>query len=164
VNGVAGAASARRAAGGGQEPPSGPWVLRSYLELGALPTAVPCARVHARLVSGEWSLAALADTSELLVSELVTNGVKASAGLTGSRYGGRRVPGRPPVRLWLESDRSRLLIRVWDGSGQMPQRPPRDLEGAGGRGLLLVEALAADWGTCPADGASGKVVWAVCGP
>jgi anti-sigma regulatory factor (Ser/Thr protein kinase) len=164
VNGLAGAASARRAAGSGQEAPHGSWALRSYLELGALPTAVPCARAHARLVAGEWGLAGLADTAELVVSELVTNGVKASAGLAWSWYEGRRVPGRPPVRLWLESDGRRLLIRVWDGSESLPQRPAPDLEGTGGRGLLLVEALAADWGTCPADGASGKVVWAVCAP
>jgi hypothetical protein len=30
------------------EPAPYPWPLRSYLELGALPTAVPCARLHAR--------------------------------------------------------------------------------------------------------------------
>ncbi len=33
------------------EPP-----LRTYLELGALPTAVPCARLHARHVLSEWGL------------------------------------------------------------------------------------------------------------
>jgi len=30
------------------------WPLCSYLELGALPTAVPCARLHARHVLREW--------------------------------------------------------------------------------------------------------------
>src|SRR5580704_9714485 len=59
--------------------PSVQWARRSYLELGALPTAVPCARGHARLVVGEWGLAAMAETIELLVSELVTNGLRASA-------------------------------------------------------------------------------------
>ncbi len=59
------------------EPP-----LRSYLELGALPTAVPCARLHARHVLREWGLNGLAPDSELLVSELVTNAVKATAGAT----------------------------------------------------------------------------------
>jgi anti-sigma regulatory factor (Ser/Thr protein kinase) len=162
VDGLAGVAGARSTAGGGQGPPTTPWALRSYLELGALPTAVPCARVHARLVIDEWGLAALAYTAELLVSELATNAVRASAGLTRSRYGGRPVPGRPPVRLWLESDRRSVLIRVWDGSDQMPQRPEPDLESAGGRGLLLVDALAAGWGTSRVEGASGKVVWAVC--
>jgi hypothetical protein len=31
------------------------WPLQSHLELGALPTAVPCARLHSRLVAGEWA-------------------------------------------------------------------------------------------------------------
>jgi hypothetical protein len=31
-----------------------PWLLRSYLELGALPGAVPCARLHARQLVLEW--------------------------------------------------------------------------------------------------------------
>ena len=49
------------------------WPLRSYLELGALPTAVPCARLHARQLVWEWGLNGLAANTELLVSELVTN-------------------------------------------------------------------------------------------
>jgi hypothetical protein len=52
--------------------------LRSYLELGALPTAVPCARLHARHVLWEWGLNRLAQDTELLVSrELVTNAERA---------------------------------------------------------------------------------------
>jgi hypothetical protein len=49
------------------------WPLHSRLEFGALDTAPACARKHARLVLSEWGLAPLADTTELLVSELVTN-------------------------------------------------------------------------------------------
>jgi anti-sigma regulatory factor (Ser/Thr protein kinase) len=49
--------------------------------LGALPNAVPCARLHASLVLAEWGLKALAETAELIVSELVTNAVRASAAL-----------------------------------------------------------------------------------
>src|SRR5579862_5146488 len=55
------------------------WPLCSYLELGALPTAVPCARLHARHVLWEWGLNGLAADTELLVSELVTNAIKATA-------------------------------------------------------------------------------------
>ncbi|HEX6990052.1 MAG TPA: hypothetical protein VF282_11350, partial [Bacillota bacterium] len=54
------------------------WPYRTFLELGALAGAVPSARLHARLVLAEWGLAALSDDTELLVSELVTNGVRAS--------------------------------------------------------------------------------------
>jgi hypothetical protein len=45
------------------------WPLRSYLELGALPTAVPWARWHARQVACEWGLDGLTETIELLVSD-----------------------------------------------------------------------------------------------
>jgi len=47
------------------------WPLRSHLELGAFATAVPCARLHARLMALEWRPPTLAETTERLVSELV---------------------------------------------------------------------------------------------
>src|SRR5580692_10097888 len=77
------------------------WPLMNCLELGALPSAVPCARLHVRHVLWDWKLEDFIDTVELLVSELVTNAQKVSAGLTGSRYDGKWQPGVPPVRLWL---------------------------------------------------------------
>jgi anti-sigma regulatory factor (Ser/Thr protein kinase) len=138
------------------------WPLRSHLELGALPSAVPSARLHSRLVVAEWGLAELAAAVELVVSEIATNAVQASAGLTGSRYQGRWRPGRPPVRLWLRSDRERVLIQVWDGNDQMPRRPEPEPDAEHGRGLLLVESLSAEWGAFRPDGSGGKVVWARC--
>src|SRR5215467_4083379 len=53
---------------------------QSYLELGAYPSAVPCARLHARNVLYEWGVRSIADTVELIVSELVTNAVNAASG------------------------------------------------------------------------------------
>ena len=44
------------------------WPLQSRLELGALPGAVPCARLHARLVLTEWGQASLGDSVELVLS------------------------------------------------------------------------------------------------
>jgi hypothetical protein len=44
--------------------------LQTHLELAALPSAVPCVRGHLRAVALEWGLKELADTAELLVSEL----------------------------------------------------------------------------------------------
>src|SRR5262249_7031132 len=76
----------------------------TYLELGALPTAVPCARLHVKHVLREWQMPQLADPVELVVAELVTNAMQASAGLTSSQFAGRWSPGLPPVRLWLASD------------------------------------------------------------
>jgi anti-sigma regulatory factor (Ser/Thr protein kinase) len=141
--------------------PGAEWELRTFLELGALPTAVPCARLHARQVVWEWQLSHLAAAVELVVSEITTNAVRASASLTASRFAGKWAPGTPPVRLWLYSDRERILIRVWDGNDQMPARQDADPSAEGGRGLLLVESLAADWGASRLANSSGKVVWAL---
>ena len=59
--------------------PEDQWPLHSFLELGALPGAVPCARLHARHVLWEWGLASLTDDTELLVSEMITNGCRRPA-------------------------------------------------------------------------------------
>ena len=137
------------------------WVRQSYLELGAMASAVPCAREHVRLVLSEWGLAELADSAEQVVSELVTNAITASCQLIGSRFGGRWSPGAPPVRVWLLSDYSTVLVEVWDGSDRMPEPKYLDPEGEHGRGLWLVEALSEDWGAFRPAHASGKVTWAV---
>ncbi len=115
------------------------WPLQTHLELAALPSAVPCARGHARSVALEWGLPGLADTTELLVSELMTNAVRASARLAASEP--------PVVRLWLISDRASIVIHVWDGSSEMPVRRDAGPDAERGRGLLLVDALGTDWGT-----------------
>jgi anti-sigma regulatory factor (Ser/Thr protein kinase) len=95
-----------------------PWPLRSHLELGALPTAVPRARRHARHLLWEWGLNGLTADIELLVSELVTNAVKATAGQQ-----------QAAIRLRLSSDSARVLVEIWDANPQPPA--PKDL-GEGG--------------------------------
>jgi hypothetical protein len=47
--------------------PAREWPLRTFLELGALPSAVPCARYHTRQVLWEWHLTEHADSAELVV-------------------------------------------------------------------------------------------------
>ena len=139
---------------------SSDWPLQSHLELGALPTAPGCARLHARQVLWEWGLEPLAETVELLVSEIVTNAMRASQELATSRSPGRWLAGTPTVRLWLSSNRTAVLIQVWDADHQMPQRQDTEPEAESGRGLLLVEALSAQWGSYVPNGWSGKIVWA----
>lgn len=136
------------------------WPLRSFLELRALPSSVRTARMHARAMLNEWCLAALADTAELLVSEIATNAVCASA-----RIGRQRGTGQLPMRLWLTSDRRSVLIQVWDADRHQPI--PQDLgpDAECGRGLLLVQTLSGQWGFYPPDGPGsrgGKIVWARC--
>jgi anti-sigma regulatory factor (Ser/Thr protein kinase) len=135
-----------------EHPPVGAdqWPLQDFLELGALPSAVSCARLHARLVIQEWGLAPLANNVELLVSELVTNAVHASW-----RFGSAL-----PVRLWLLAGRERVLIIVWDASPHAPIRAEVSAEAGSGRGLMLVAAISAQWGTS-ATPSGGKTVWAL---
>jgi hypothetical protein len=68
----------------------------------------------------------------------------------------------PPVRLWIESDRERALVRVWDGNDQLPERQEPDLDAEHGRGLLIVASLSAKSGVYQPEHSSGKVVWALC--
>jgi len=130
------------------------WPLRTFLELGALPGAVPCARLHAHNVLAEWRLTAFSESTGLLVSELVTNAIQIS----------RLADPDAPVRLWLVSDRAQVVIFVWDAS-PLPPLPGEVGENAeSGRGLLIVQAVSARWGWDFPPGMGGKVVWAVAGP
>ena len=135
--------------------------LQSHLILGALPSAVPCARLHTRHILWEWGLQPLTDQAELIVSELITNAVHASEALTASRYAGRWAPGRPPVRLWLHGQQQHIAIQVWDANNQPPARQPTDPDAESGRGLLLVESLTAAWGSYRLQRSSGKITWAI---
>ena len=110
---------------------------RSSLVLGALPGAVPCARLHARQVLWEWAVPVDVDTAELLLSELVTNSLKA-AWATGCNQ---------PISLILSASSTVLAIEVWDGNPHPPvlhelddDVPPLDEEN--GRGLFLVHTLS----------------------
>jgi hypothetical protein len=129
------------------------WPLQTELPLHALPTAPACARGHVRSVAHEWGLPDLADIAELLVSELVTNGVQAYERLKLKAD----MAIVPVVRLWMVSDGLSIVIHVWDGSDEMPMRRDVGPDEIGGRGLLLVETLGKDWGVYLE--ADGKVVW-----
>ncbi len=88
---------------------------------------------------------------ELLVTELLTNAVKAS----------RFLDYVFPVRLWLLSDRTRILILVWDADPQSPVRVNANEDAEYGRGLLLVESLSAQWSWYILPEIGGKVVSAL---
>jgi anti-sigma regulatory factor (Ser/Thr protein kinase) len=126
----------------------------SSLEFGGLAGAVPCARLHTRQVLWERGLDSVADTVELLVSELVTNAVQASLA-TGELLG---------ILLRLFSDGAMVLVEVWDQCAELPL--PRDNSPASerGRGLMLVDVLAADWGWYEPSGWPGKAVWCLIRP
>lgn len=140
------------------------WPLISDLgPLGALPTAPRLARGFVAVVLTGWGMTALAEVTELLVTELTTNVVRASTGVDGRpRYD---MEGRLPL-LWVRllSDRSRVMLEVWDNLptayGEPVVRHPGPGE-EGGRGLEMLEALSADWGWENVPGWHGKRVWAL---
>lgn len=91
------------------------------------------------------------DSVGLIASELFTNvvdQVRDAWVWVGIAYNG----GRPMVEVWDPLDAPDEVPVVEDAWG--------DAEREDGRGLLLVQALAADWGHRREPGA-GKVVWAL---
>src|SRR5215469_4556045 len=128
------------------------WPLRNAITFGALSGAVPSARAHLRQVLWEWGEAELGQDAGVVVSELVTNAVTASAELR---------PEVAPVMVWLGTDRSSVLVTVADASPQRPMRLNLGPDADGGRGLALVEAFSSRWGWHPVT-MTGlvKVVWA----
>ncbi|MER5851127.1 SpoIIE family protein phosphatase [Streptomyces sp. NPDC002012] len=105
------------------------------------PRSVGRARELARGRLLAWGLEELVDTTELLVSELVTNAL---------RY------GEGEIRLRLLRDRT-LVCEVWDaGLVQPRRRRARDTD-EGGRGLQLVGLLSVAWGSRRTP--RGKTVW-----
>ncbi|MFA3876441.1 SpoIIE family protein phosphatase [Streptomyces sp. MMCC 100] len=78
-----------------------------------------------------WDLDEAAYTTELVVSELVTNAI---------RY------GKGPVRLRLIRDRGRLLTEVTDANSTSPHLRRARESDEGGRGLFIVMRLSTHWG------------------
>ncbi len=135
------------------------WPLTSTMTpLGALPTAPACARVHIRSTLTVWDMAMLADAAELVISELVTNAVRAS---TDERGHPRYANGRMPViHVRMLADGVRLLLEVWDMAPALPVVRHAADDDEAGRGLQLVEALAYRWNWQTVPSWPGKCVWA----
>lgn len=135
------------------------WPLRSYLELEVTHQAPRQARYQARQALGEWGLLNLVEDAELVISELVTNAVQAVALLANQRQ-----PTDSGIRLWLSTDKERLLIQVWDPSDKLPAQPAHvPADASSGRGLLLVESISQEVGAFKRGSTPGKVVWAILG-
>lgn len=140
--------------------PRARWAIQSVMIVAALPTATPCARLHARNIACEWGLGDLADTIELVVSELVTNAVQASVDHDGRpRYSAEH--GLACVHLRLSTDGLAALVEVWDENAGPPIPVEPGLADEGGRGLMLVDALTESWGWELPQSGRGKIVWAL---
>ncbi|WP_262701373.1 MULTISPECIES: ATP-binding protein [Streptomyces] len=132
----------------------------SSLRLTAVPTAVGCSRMFVRHTLKLWQLEDHAETATLVMSELVTNAVKAS-GITEPEPKSWQITAEHVIGIQLRAIEASLYVEVWDRTDAAPVRKNPDLETEGGRGLLLVEQLAKRWDVYrPRVG--GKVVWAEC--
>jgi len=114
------------------------------------------ARLARRLTShrlNEWGYPYTSSANEtvtLITAELTANAV---------RHG--HVPGRDFHLRLTENGGGAFRIEVTDTrSEKLPAPGTPDPYGESGRGLLLVNALADDWGVTPRPTAPGKTVWA----
>ncbi len=84
------------------------------------------------------------DDVRLLVSELVTNAIVHTAG---------------PCGLTLRTRADSIRVEVADtGGGGLQLRRPAPTESSG-RGLLIVDAMALDWGVVHDTASADKTVW-----
>ncbi|MEU3248839.1 MULTISPECIES: ATP-binding protein [unclassified Streptomyces] len=105
-------------------------------------TSVRRARRMATAQLSEWDLEELADTTELLVSELVTNALRHTRG---------------PLRLNLYARGSHLRCEVEDTESTGPVRRFVDADAESGRGTELLDLLTETWGSTRT--ATGKTMW-----
>ncbi|MFC4034053.1 ATP-binding protein [Streptomyces polygonati] len=114
------------------------------------PQSVGEARHELRRALEAWGLDALAETAELVLSELLTNAVRhARPSLEGE------------IETRYERGEGGVRIEVHDANETWPLLQKPSEEGESGRGLALVDALTASrWGVSEREGA-GKLVWAI---
>ena len=90
----------------------------------------------------QWGLGGLADTACLLTSELLTNAVRHATN---------------PIELHLHHSTHEIIIQVEDDDLHLPQHRIAHDDADNGRGLMLVDALAGNWGSRLTS--TGKTVW-----
>ncbi|MFI9332053.1 ATP-binding protein [Kitasatospora sp. NPDC052868] len=110
------------------------------LHLAAARSAASLARRFTVLALDKWKAGALEDDAALVVCELVSNAVKATA--TSNQAD---TTGLITVRVL--GLRDSIVIEVRDTSPETPVLTRPDHDSEGGRGLLLVQALSRRWGT-----------------
>lgn len=126
----------------------------SSLTLPSAPSSVTEARRYVTGVLARWGLPAgteTADTVRLIVSELATNVVQHTFGLSPTFT----------VDIRLERD-ERLRIGVTDSHPRLPRRLPAAVQQDNGRGLVIIRSLTAESGgkvSIVPSASGGKTVW-----
>lgn len=122
--------------------------------LPSAPASVTAARRYVSTVLTDWGLppeAEVADTVRLIISELATNAVQHTRGLS------------PTFTVEMALDRDeQLRIGVTDSHPRFPRRLPAAVQQDNGRGMVIIRCLTAESGgrlsiTPTAEG--GKTVW-----
>jgi anti-sigma regulatory factor (Ser/Thr protein kinase) len=126
-----------------------PYALVSHI-VPTTPAAVSEARAWSAGTLAAWDLAPLADDVRIVVSELVTNAIRAE----------REHGSEGRVGLVMELRGAALTVSVFDGQPYGNELAARDpgTDAESGRGLWLVGALTRKWGILPSG--AGKAVWA----
>jgi anti-sigma regulatory factor (Ser/Thr protein kinase) len=106
------------------------------------PVSASRARAFVESVLAGAGLDHLAYTARLLVSELVANAILHSG---------------TPLEVVVQWGEDRVRVEVHDGNPQLPVRKHYSNMSGTGRGLMLVERMAAGWGADRTP--TGKVVW-----
>jgi hypothetical protein len=114
------------------------------------PEGLSEARAVVRRALRDWGMREYADDAELLTGELLGNVLLHTEG--GAVLTLEVLP--EPVR--------RVRLAVQDRSSAWPRRRTPGEAATSGRGLLLLDALAARWGVEPRG--EGKAVWCEIGP
>jgi hypothetical protein len=102
----------------------------------------------------EWRLPQFEIVTSLIVSELLTNSVTATASVRWPRE-------PPPVLLWLRAGTGIVAVLAWDATGTPPCPRTAADDDESGRGLAIVGALSAGSGFYYSPQYAGKVTWAV---
>lgn len=113
--------------------------------------ATPCARDVVASKLAEWRMPELVEDGSIIVAELVTNAAKLGEVFKLTL----RNPGDGTLRIEVEDHSRDVPVR----EDPLADLDNDDYDANGGRGLVLVDGLADDWGYDLLP--TGKVVWAV---
>ncbi len=116
--------------------------MEATIRLSPHPTSARAAREFVAQTLLQWGRRDQTEAAVLLTSELVTNAI---------------IHARTGVAVTMRLADDALRVVVLDESTEQPRRRSGTDQLAGGRGLKLVEAMAASWGVSPEGG--GKAVW-----
>ena len=122
--------------------------LRTYdCPLGAEAASARTARLAVRRELGAWGAAELIEDCMLIVTERVTNAVRHGDGA---------------IHLRLGTNGEWVYGEVYDDGDRLPHVRSSGPDATGGRGMLIVDRLADEWGVAQLPG-GGKLVWFLLG-